>query len=130
MGAILARLAAIAAEDGAAASEPDREALRLARAQSVLAEIDRRFADPDFARTQAAAALGLSLRSLHIAMEPTGFTFSDHLTRRRLAEARRRLSAESRRSVLEIALACGFNDLSTFYRSFRPTFGGAPREIS
>jgi AraC-like DNA-binding protein len=130
VGAILGRLVAVAAEDGAAAAEPDRDALRSARALSVLREIDRRYDDPSFGPAAAAAALGISLRSLHMAMAPTGLSFSEHLTRRRLAEARAMLVAASGRTILDVALACGFNDLSTFYRAFRRAFAAAPRDLS
>jgi len=128
VGAILGRLAAVAAEDGAAA-EPERDALRAARVRQILREIDRGFAEPAFGPAAAAQALRLSPRSLHLAMESAGLTFSEALTRRRLAEARTMLAAPGQRTVLEIAFACGFNDLSTFYRAFRRVFGAAPRDL-
>jgi AraC-like DNA-binding protein len=130
VGAILGRLVAVAAEDGGASAEPDRDALRSARTVSVLREIDHRYHDPSFGPAAAAATLGLSLRSLHLAMEPTGLSFSEHLTRRRLAESRTLLAAGNGRTILDIALACGFNDLSTFYRAFRRAFAAAPRDLS
>jgi len=128
VGAILGRLAAVAAEDGAA-GEPEREAVRAARARLALGEIDRGFADPLFGPADVAETLGVSVRSLHLALEDTGFSFTEHLTRRRLLEARTRITSGRSRTILDAALDSGFNDLSTFYRSFRRVFGAAPREL-
>ena len=62
VGGALGRLCAVVAEDGAAPLEPDRAALRAARAQRVLQAIDRGFADLAFGPTEAAAGLGISVR--------------------------------------------------------------------
>jgi AraC-like DNA-binding protein len=128
LGGVLGRLAAVAAEDGAV-QEPDREALRAARARLVLREIERHFREPLFGPADAAAALGVSVRSIHLAMEATDLSFSEHLTRQRLAEARSLIATGRSPTVLDAALAAGFNDLSTFYRSFRRVFDAAPRDL-
>jgi len=129
-GTILARLAAIAADEAAGLDEVGREALRAARQAQILGEIDQGFTDFDFGAAAAAGRLGLSVRSLHLALESTGLTFSEHLTRRRLAEARSLLAAGGGRTVAEIAFACGFNEVSTFYRAFRRAFDVAPRDLA
>lgn len=56
-----------------------------------------------------------------------GRTFSGFLNRLRLHAACREL-AESSRSILEIALACGFTQISFFNRLFRRTYDCSPTE--
>jgi AraC-like DNA-binding protein len=48
---------------------------------------------------------------------------------RRLEHARLLLSQRPGRSVADIAYACGFDGLSTFYRNFRAAFGTSPAEF-
>jgi AraC-like DNA-binding protein len=56
----------------------------------------------------------------------TGVTPHQYLLRTRLLEAARRLANEGSK-VIEIALDCGFGDLSNFNRAFRSEFGMSPR---
>lgn len=56
----------------------------------------------------------------------TGVTPHQYLLRARLREAALRLN-ESTDRVIDIALACGFGDVSNFNRAFRSEFGVAPR---
>ena len=56
----------------------------------------------------------------------TGLTPHQYIRRARLREAAMRLATE-RSSILEVALACGFGDVSNFNRAFRSEFGLAPR---
>jgi len=58
----------------------------------------------------------------------TGVTPHQYVRRARLREAAMRLSDESG-SVLDIALNCGFGDISNFNRAFRTEFGMSPRAI-
>jgi AraC family transcriptional regulator len=55
----------------------------------------------------------------------TGVTPHQFIMRARLREAAMRLASE-RDSVLEIALDCGFGDVSNFNRAFRTEFGVSP----
>lgn len=57
----------------------------------------------------------------------TGVSVVAYLQQRRIESALRRLAA-SREPVLDIALACGFGDLSHFNRVFRRLVGCAPRQ--
>jgi len=57
----------------------------------------------------------------------TGVTPHQYVLRARLREAAIRLAADSR-PVLDIALDCGFGDVSNFNRAFRTEFGVGPRE--
>jgi AraC family transcriptional regulator len=56
----------------------------------------------------------------------TGVTPHQYLVRARLREAAIRLSAGPDR-ILDIALDCGFGDVSNFNRAFRAEFGVNPR---
>jgi AraC family transcriptional regulator len=56
----------------------------------------------------------------------TGVTPHQYIVRARLREAAIRLSAERGR-ILDIALDCGFGDVSNFNRAFRAEFGLNPR---
>lgn len=122
------RLLAIAC--GAAADEqPD--AVQSARVAQAKRYADRHLADPDLSPSRVAAALGISLRALHLAFEPSGTSFARYLMRRRLEECRTALSGPLgvRRAVAEIAFGWGFNSLPTFYRAFHREFGMAPGDV-
>ena len=56
----------------------------------------------------------------------TGVTPHQYVMRARLREAVTRLAAEPSK-VLDIALDCGFGDVSNFNRAFRAEFGAPPR---
>lgn len=56
----------------------------------------------------------------------TGTTPHQYILRMRLREAAIRLAAEPER-ILDIALDCGFGDVSNFNRAFRAEFGTNPR---
>jgi AraC-like DNA-binding protein len=55
-----------------------------------------------------------------------GVTPHQYLLRTRLREAASRLTSDEE-NVLDVALDCGFGDLSNFYRAFRQEFGVSPR---
>jgi AraC family transcriptional regulator len=56
----------------------------------------------------------------------TGLTPHQYLLRSRLREAATRLAAEPSK-ISDIALDCGFSDLSNFNRAFRAEYGMSPR---
>jgi AraC-like DNA-binding protein len=58
----------------------------------------------------------------------TGLTPHQYVLRSRLREAAHRLRSEDGR-VLDVALDCGFGDVSNFNRSFRAEFGINPRRF-
>lgn len=57
----------------------------------------------------------------------TGVTPHQYILRTRLREAAVRLAAEPEAKILDIALDCGFGDLSNFNRAFRAELGISPR---
>ncbi len=101
---------------------------RAANLRRLLAEMEVSFANPAFTPIMAANRLKLSIRYIQYLMKEAGTSFTRRLLELRLQEARRLLASLTgeRRSISDISRACGFNDVSTFSRSFRRRFGGAP----
>jgi transcriptional regulator GlxA family with amidase domain len=73
--------------------------------------------------------LGISLRSLHFAFEATGASVGLRILSARLRRARDFLVRFPKRSILDIALDCGFDNLATFYRGFSRAYGHPPGEV-
>jgi AraC-like DNA-binding protein len=122
----LCRLAGIACNAAAGAQPVAVREARLAQARHY---IERHLADPYLSPARVAAALGVSLRSLHLVFVPTGTSVARHILQRRLEECRAALLRDGRRPVTGIAFAWGFNSLSTFYRAFQAAFGCAPGDL-
>ncbi len=122
------RLLAIAC--GGAAGE-HADAVRAGYLSAVKQYIDLNLSHPELAPDNVAAACRISTRSLHRLFERTGESFHRYLMRRRLEECRASLvnPLNADRSVTDIALSHGFNNLATFYRNFAAAFGASPREI-
>jgi AraC-like DNA-binding protein len=110
---------------------PQQGAIRAAKLQQAKEYISKHLTDPGLTPTQAAAAVKISVRQLHLLFEPTGTSFAEHVQSRRLEECRAALASPlSRdRSVTDIAFAWGFNSLASFYRAFRRRFGISPGEV-
>lgn len=87
--------------------------------------------DPDLTPARVAERAGISVRTLHRAFQASGETFWSWVRDRRLERCHIELAAPSfsRRSITEVALRWGFNDLSTFDRNFRKRYGVSPRMI-
>ena len=125
----LAQLALLARSSVATGSPDSRAALRFGYLQAARNILARDLHRPDLSPAFVAGTLGISLRQLHLLFEPTGFSFARTLTAMRLKEARRRLETMPARSVADIAYACGFDSIATFYRVFRSTFGMTPGDV-
>jgi len=96
-----------------------------ARVTRAIRAIDRH---PDEPLTLEALAREAGLSPYHFLRtfeRLTGVTPHQYVRRARLREAARRLIAESG-TVLDIALDCGFGDVSNFNRAFRTEFGRSP----
>ena len=74
-------------------------------------------------------ALAISLRQLHVLFEPTGVSCARTILGMRLRQARSLLAARSDETVTQIALACGFHSIATFYRVFHAAYGIAPGDV-
>lgn len=97
-----------------------------ARVTRIVRSIDQR---PEASLTleRMSRAAGLSpYHFLRTFERLTGVTPHQYILRARLREAAIRLSA-GRRRILDIALECGFGDVSNFNRAFRSEFGLSPR---
>jgi transcriptional regulator GlxA family with amidase domain len=101
------------------------------RRSAVLAEIARRFCDPEFDLTVAARDLGLSRRYIQRLLEGTGKSFTDHVLECRLQRVRAMLidSRYQHMPIIDIALASGFSDVSHFNHMFRYRFGETPSNV-
>jgi AraC-like DNA-binding protein len=110
---------------------PQQGAIRAAKLQQAKDYISKHLTDPGLTPTQAAAAIKVSVRQLHLLFEPTGISFAEHVQCRRLDECRAALASPlgRDRSVTDIAYAWGFNNLASFYRAFRRRFGVSPGHV-
>jgi AraC-like DNA-binding protein len=110
-------------------SRPDGAPLSSeARVTRVLRMIERHICDGLDVRIKS-LALEAGLSSYHFLRmfeRVTGVTPHQYILRMRLREAAIRLMAEPDR-VLDIALDCGFGDVSNFNRAFRAEFGMSPQ---
>lgn len=122
----LCRLVGIAC--GAEAREQP-EVVQEARLTGAKQYIARHLCDPHLSPARVATALGISLRTLHLAFEQTGTSVARHILQERLEACRTTLLSERGRPVTDIAFAWGFNSLSGFYRAFRSAFGAAPSDL-
>ena len=111
--------------------EPDREIVaggkdRLRRDARAL--VDSHLQDPGFQTSAIAEGLGVSARYLQMVFAEVGTTPSRFLAARRLDAAAALLKRLDRAcSVTDVALGCGFSDLSYFSRLFRARFGVSAR---
>lgn len=123
----LCRILAVAA--GTAAGE-HAATLRAARLQQAQRYVARHLTDPGLSPARCAQDLGISVRSLHLAFEPSGETFAAYVQRLRLEHCHAALTAPgTRRPVADIAFGYGFSSLASFYRAFSAAYGAPPRDI-
>lgn len=125
----IARLALLARGRLATGLPESRAALRSGYLHAARAIMKRNLHRPDLSPATVAAEVAISLRQVHVLFEPTGLSFARTLTAMRLEEARRQLQTMPARSVAEIAYACGFDSIATFYRVFRASFGMTPGDV-
>lgn len=92
------------------------------------AVVERHLRDAGFQSSGIAEALGVSPRYLQMVFAAVGTTPSRFLLARRLEAAAARLRrVDGPCSVTDVALECGFSDLSYFSRVFRCRFGVSAR---
>jgi AraC-like DNA-binding protein len=100
--------------------------VRHVRLQAARDFVERHLHRSDLKPEVAARALHISVRQLHLLFRPTGMSFSRYVLARRLERARFMLEAEPDRKVISIALECGIESSSVFYRGFHAHFGVNP----
>jgi AraC-like DNA-binding protein len=105
--------------------------VKAARLQAILAEIARRFSEPDFDLDDVSAALGVSRRYVQKLLDGTGKSFTGHLAECRLERAFTMLTDPQHLhlAIIDIALEVGFGDISHFNRTFRRHFGETPSGV-
>jgi len=111
---------------GIAPRQSQPNAAAIARVTRLVRRIEH---EPDAPLTVAAMARGARLSPYHFIRafeQVTRLTPHQYLLRARLRAAAFRLLDEPDR-ILDIALDCGFGDISNFNRAFRAEFGMSPR---
>jgi len=105
--------------------------VRAARLEMLRGHLAARFRDPHLNAVRLAADLGISVRYVHALFESAGSTLGEELTTLRLNAARQMLrsASTSHRTIGEMALSCGFSDISHFNRLFRARFKTTPRDM-
>jgi AraC-like DNA-binding protein len=105
--------------------------LRAARLQAVLDQIRLHAMDAAFSPTSVARRLCLSPRYIHDLLHETGVSFTERVAELRLQRARDMLASPRHDGlkVIDIAYACGFNEVSHFNRRFRARFGASPTQV-
>jgi AraC-like DNA-binding protein len=105
--------------------------LRAARLQEILAHIKASYADPGFSPGALAARLELSANYVQKLLYETDTTFTERVLELRLQKARAMLADRGNDclKISDVALDCGFNEVSYFNRCFRGRFGATPTQF-
>lgn len=115
-------LAASMGDDRAHASD-DGRALHAARLVAARNFIERCLDNPQLGPELVAAHLGVSVRHVHRLFAEEGTSTSLEIRRLRVSRAQALLARDATRPVTDVAFACGFDSLATFYRCFRAETG-------
>jgi AraC-like DNA-binding protein len=126
---VLAELALIERGMIAAGSRRGQRALRVARLSLARRLIARRLSQANLSPAMVADLLGVSVRHMHMLFEGTGRSFSQTVTAQRIRLSGQLLREAPERPIAEVARACGFESLATFYRVFHATVGMPPGEF-
>jgi AraC-like DNA-binding protein len=125
----LAELALIERGVVAAASRRGQRALRVARLSLARQSITRHLAQANLSPAMVAGLIGVSVRHMHMLFAGTGKSFSQTVTAQRIRLSGQLLREAPGRPIAEVARACGFESLATFYRVFHATTGMPPGEF-
>lgn len=125
----LAQLALIERGLVGPASRAAQGAIRIGRLSLARRLIKRHLSSAALSPAFVAGLLGISVRHLYALFEATGISFSQTVTAQRIGESRRLLKEAPGRSISQIAFACGFESLATFYRAFQAAHGASPGDF-
>jgi len=105
--------------------------LRAARLKTIQAHIERHLGRPELSPDAVARHLRISSRTLQRLFEAEGTSFSEYVLARRLARVHAVLGdlRGDAHGIGEVALACGFGNISYFNRRFRARYGATPSDI-
>jgi AraC-like DNA-binding protein len=106
-------------------------AVRAARLATIRADVLMNLNQPQLTAKSVAQRHGVTDRYIHRLFEETGETFGTFVERERTRRAFALLTdpAKSDMRIIDIALAVGYTEHSTFNRAFRRSFGDSPRAI-
>lgn len=95
---------------------------------AALADIDEHLADDDLSPASTARRLGISVRLLYAVFAGYEHGYAAQVRRRRLDCAWRDLKdpAKAHLRVIDVAVAAGFTDVTSFHRAFRREYGYTP----
>jgi AraC-like DNA-binding protein len=106
----------------------EQRGVRAARLAAILRAISNQITDQSLNAATVAAKLGITPRYVHLLLEQSGLTFTQHVLHKRLEKAGTLLTGDKgqNRKIADIALEVGFSNLSNFNRAFRRHFGDTP----
>jgi AraC-like DNA-binding protein len=109
----------------------DPRSIRAANLARVKSIIRQNYSDPDLTPGDIAAMSRISLSYVHCLFRDEGRTLCETLRAERLQRARQMLGSPDgpRTTVTEVALACGFSNMSQFSTVFRNAFGVSPKDV-
>lgn len=92
---------------------------------------DRHAAEPDFDLTRLSAKAGIPARTVQHLLSEVDLSFSQILAEARLRRARLMLMDPDcdALAVADLAFACGFLNVTSFYRAFRRRYGLTPSDM-
>lgn len=122
----LANLVSIAVTGPAVAGDAARHDARCAFRESIVRYVRSQIGNPALSVVAVARRFGVSPRTVHGVFREQPASFAQTVLEYRLEAAARALARSSAR-VTDVALACGFGDLSYFGRAFRRRYGCTPR---
>lgn len=97
------------------------------RLEQAISYIDHHYSEKITLDEVAAAAYMSSNYFSFYFRKVTGISFSEYVTRIRISHARE-LLRDTDKSVTEIAMECGFHNISNFYRLYKKQVGKPPRD--
>jgi AraC-like DNA-binding protein len=111
--------------------ESDESAVVATRLASAIHYITSHCSNTDLSVAKVARTLHISPRYLQRLLQSSGKSFTERVTELRLEKAFMLLSSPCGEKVRisEIALQCGFSDISYFNRVFRRRFEEAPSDV-
>ncbi len=110
-------------------SRRGQHALRVGRLSVAQRLIAQELRDPNLSPTMIADRLGVSVRHMHMLFEMAERSFSQTVTEQRLKQSRQLLREAPERLIADVAAACGFESLATYYRVFQAAHGMAPGDF-
>jgi AraC-like DNA-binding protein len=110
-------------------SQAARSAVRAGRLSLAKRLIAHHIARARLSPAFVANLLGISVRHLHVLFEVAPLSFAQTVTTLRIAQSRLLLRKAPAVMIADIAPACGFDSIATYYRVFRAHEGMTPGDF-